>query len=66
MEKVCGQCGQVFLCHQQERCWCSEVPVDVGQLTRIAQTNEDCLCPTCLGQFRSQHLERTDILSQGK
>ncbi|PYU30595.1 MAG: hypothetical protein DMG28_18200 [Acidobacteria bacterium] len=47
-QKTCESCGKIFLCHQEEGCWCSAVEVDSAVRQRIQSEYRDCICEGCL------------------
>ena len=42
---TCARCGTSFDC-TPGACWCTDVPVRLPMPS--ADSDEDCLCPTCL------------------
>jgi hypothetical protein len=56
-DQRCPACGEHFDCamdrHPEQACWCTQVPVDPGALTALAEVFDGCLCPRCL-RARSQ------------
>jgi hypothetical protein len=47
--KCCSSCGADFTCgpeFTEQSCWCEELP----HVPLLAGADQDCLCPTCLGE----------------
>jgi hypothetical protein len=45
LEKNCSVCYKMFVCEENENCWCMNVKV---MEQKDFDPNKDCLCPDCL------------------
>jgi iron complex transport system permease protein len=59
LSKRCPRCGQQFSCGGgAPGCWCESVELAHETLAELRSVAEDCLCPTCLGDFASRDRDR--------
>jgi hypothetical protein len=68
MQKNCSNCGKDFHCGatrgaadgtEELSCWCTELP-HVGV---VAEADQDCLCPECLGEAIAKRAEKTGVVA---
>jgi Cysteine-rich CWC len=51
-EKICGACGEKFVCAAPERgCWCESLEVPARLLDALRARYDDCLCGKCLNEL---------------
>jgi iron complex transport system permease protein len=62
--KTCSRCGREFGCrHGEPGCWCESVELRRETLAEIRALADDCLCPSCLGDFARR--DRDEAASAG-
>jgi iron complex transport system permease protein len=62
--KTCSRCGRQFGCrHGEPGCWCESVELRRETLAEIRALADDCLCPSCLGDFARR--DRDEAASAG-
>lgn len=49
---VCESCGENFSCGSKiGQCWCFDVEINEGTLTKLQKDFKSCLCGKCLKKY---------------
>jgi hypothetical protein len=63
IEKLCQNCGELFICRADDilNCQCSKVQISERTKSEIAKKFQDCLCVNCLIDFEKARQSGSDL-----